>query len=561
MAQYLDYEIDTDPQSLAEDAFDELQAQIPGWVPADANLETLFIMALSQMAGELRDVAALVPTTIFRYFGTLVGIDALDSSKAQVATTWVFSDSLGHTIEAGTVAGFRTAGDELIPFEVATTITIPAGTSGSAAGGVLMTAVDEGAEASGLGGAGQTMELITPIASVSSITMTEATHDGQDAESDEDYLNRLSSKLRLLKPTAVTPGDFEIAARDNANVDRAQAIDMMRADGNELTLNQGSVETDTTGFSSDTNCSISRVTTQSADGVASLQLSSTAGGDMIAGTSQGASGRACIPFVDYTALVSIKPNVNARLCSVAIRFFTSGGSTISTTFAADVAQPNTQFTQMSVTARAPSNAAFMAVLVRVKGTAGAAELAFADKWSVHKGYNLQWQPGGTPTTGVDRSVTVFVIDENGLPLGTGAKAELLADLQALREVNFLVYVEDPQYTFIDVTFTGKAQAGYDPASVEAAAEAAVASYLDPKNWGRPQWTTGTEPDDWLQAPVVRYTELIQVINNVEGFDYLSGITPLQLAIQGQSLGTSDVNLAPQGFAPLPKAGTINGTVT
>ena len=56
-------------------------------------------------------------------------------------------------------------------------------------------------------------------------------------------------------------------------------------------------------------------------------------------------------------------------------------------------------------------------------------------------------------------------------------------LDASREVNFFVYVIAPGYDAIDVQATVRAYPGYDPAAVEAAAEAELAAWLDPGRLG------------------------------------------------------------------------------
>jgi hypothetical protein len=189
----------------------------------------------------------------------------------------------------------------------------------------------------------------------------------------------------------------------------------------------------------------------------------------------------------------------------------------------------------------------------IKSAAGAAENAWADKWSLHAGSYTSWAIGGTPALNNDRVVSVAAVDAAGETANSTLKAIIDADLQAKREVNFLIYVIDPQYTFIDVTFSAKALPGYLSADIEAATEAALAEYLSPAEWGAPQIG---DPRDWLESKVVRVSELYQTINEVEGVDYVSVMT---FGIQGQSLTSVDINI--MGAVPLPRAGVIVGTIT
>ena len=182
MAEYLDVPIETDPDALAEDAFDYISDQVPGWEPNAGNLEVWLIEALARMSAEVRDLASMVPETIFRYFGgSLLGIEPIEAAGASADTTWTVIDTI--------------------------------------------VATEEGTESSGLGGAGAAMELIDPLDFVNTVVLTSATAGGVDAETDATYLNRLADNLRLLTPRPIVPDDFATLARNIPGVERALAID------------------------------------------------------------------------------------------------------------------------------------------------------------------------------------------------------------------------------------------------------------------------------------------------------------------------------------------------
>lgn len=157
-----------------------------------------------------------------------------------------------------------------------------------------------------------------------------------------------------------------------------------------------------------------------------------------------------------------------------------------------------------------------------------------------------YNPGPPVTTNVPRCVTVVVAGDDGTPVPT-VRASVDALLQSLREVNFLVFVVDPTYTTINVTFTFTTYPGYDWPTVEAAAEQAVTDYLSPANFGRPPY--GDDPGVWISDTKIRYLEVAEVINRVEGVWYVASLT-----VNG---GTADVALA--GPGPLPTPGAVAGT--
>lgn len=393
MSSYIDVPVDTDPQDILQEAYDFIQAQVPGWVPADGNLDTWLLMALSSVAAESRDIASAVPTSIFRYFGAyLVGLPPIDDAPATTTTTWTMVDNLGYTVPAGTQVSINKAGDDPVAFvTVADAVVAPGST---VIAGVQIIAVEPGADASGLGVVGGTVNLEDPLAFVASITQQAATSGGVDAETDDAYLGRLTSQLQLLAPRPILPADFSVFARNIAGVHRATTID---------------------------------------------------------------------------------------------------------------------------------------------------------------GYN---PIGGTFNN--PRMVAVAVIDESGLAVSAGVKAAVAADLQARREVNFVVNVIDPTQNLIDVTYQVKALAGYDLATLVTSINAALSAYLSPATWG----VSAVDPVGWSNLTVVRYLELAQVINGVPGVDYITttaGNYDLTVGIHGGALARADVALT--GVAPLPLADVLTGVAT
>jgi hypothetical protein len=225
MSSYIDIPIVTDPDDLAGQAFDGLQARVPGWLPNDANFETIFIETLSLIASVVATKASGEPTSIFRWFGPLAGIQPIDASPATVASTWTARDDQGYSIPAGAVVGIRAAGDDLIPFAVLNPVDIPAGETATDDGAVTLVAVSPGAAGSGLGTIGGSVELIDPLDWVTSVVQTAVTTGGVDAEPDVDFQNRLRAELQLQSPRPILPPDFAALARTVAGVYRVVAID------------------------------------------------------------------------------------------------------------------------------------------------------------------------------------------------------------------------------------------------------------------------------------------------------------------------------------------------
>jgi hypothetical protein len=123
----------------------------------------------------------------------------------------------------------------------------------------------------------------------------------------------------------------------------------------------------------------------------------------------------------------------------------------------------------------------------------------------------------------------------GTLLSAGAKAALQAILEEDASTDLAVHVIDPTITAVAITVEVKALPGFVHADVEASVRADLAAYLSPATWG---WSA-----------TVRKTNLVQVIENAAGVDYITSFTT----------PAGDVALA--GVAPLANFNAGGSTVT
>jgi uncharacterized phage protein gp47/JayE len=224
---YIRIPINVDPTDLAQEVFDYITSQAPGWEPQDGNLDVWIVRAMAQLAAETKTLASDVQDDIFRWFGaTLVGLQPLDAIAATGSTTWTLADSLGHTIPSGTAVGIADADGVIQSFLVDTDVTVANGQTATGSGAVLVRAVIPGVGSSALGGVSAPMQLIDVIDWVSTVVLTAATSGGQDAETDANYLARLADRMRRLSTRPILPDDFAVMARDaDTSITRAIAID------------------------------------------------------------------------------------------------------------------------------------------------------------------------------------------------------------------------------------------------------------------------------------------------------------------------------------------------
>lgn len=230
---YIDVPVDTDPVDLAEEAFAYIETNVPGWLPSPANLEAWVVESQAQIASELRTLIALVPESIFKFYGeTVLGLPSRDAVAAEGSTTWTSRDTAGYLVPAGSLLAITPpASFDSYAYETTEDFAIAYGQT--VVGDVAVRAIEPGAAASGLSGTVQPLDQLDFIASV---TLDGATSGGQDAETDAAYLSRLSDLLTLLSPRPILPQDFALLAQANPSVGRATAIDLYNASNGQTNV-------------------------------------------------------------------------------------------------------------------------------------------------------------------------------------------------------------------------------------------------------------------------------------------------------------------------------------
>lgn len=225
--QYISYPIVADARDLMQRCFDFMAAMFPGWEPSEGQLDTAILEAASSEAADIATLTTEVPKSIYRYFGAkLLGIAPVDAVAATATTTWFLTDTLGHTIPAGTQVSLTDDQGNAVPFVTLVDVTVPSGSSQTAVGGVVIVAVAPGVASSGIGTTGSAVQLTDLFVWVDHVTQATASVGGVDAEDDDTYLNKLTQELLTLSPRPILPNDFAILARNaDPAIQRATAID------------------------------------------------------------------------------------------------------------------------------------------------------------------------------------------------------------------------------------------------------------------------------------------------------------------------------------------------
>jgi len=225
-SQYIDYPLVADARDLMQRAFDYMANKFPGWEPSEGQLDTAILEATSSEAADIASLTTGVPKSIYRYFGaTMMGIIPLDAVAATCTATFYAVDTNGYIIPDGTQVSILDQSGNAVPFVTLGDAQIPAGASQTSTGGVTLVAVVPGADSSGIGSVGGVVNLLDILAWIDHVTQYTVTIGGQDAESDDAYLNRLTIQLQLAANRPILPRDFGLMASNVSGVQRAVCVD------------------------------------------------------------------------------------------------------------------------------------------------------------------------------------------------------------------------------------------------------------------------------------------------------------------------------------------------
>lgn len=207
--------IETNEQTLADNALVALEAAWPGWVANDGDPEVILVEALAPLAGNAAQVAADMPAAALRALGTkLLGIPYQAGMAATTNVQSTVQDAAGYTIPAGVqinIDGYA--------FNLINDLVIPAGNT---TGVGTVASADFTTAANGLTGATILQGLTVP-AFVTGMAVQGATAGGVDPQTDEDYTGMVSADRRLNSRAIISLLDFELAALEVQGVARAHA--------------------------------------------------------------------------------------------------------------------------------------------------------------------------------------------------------------------------------------------------------------------------------------------------------------------------------------------------
>jgi hypothetical protein len=500
--RYEGFPLETDASALAIDAHAWLKDRWPDYVPSPADFDSGTIDAHARMIAELRDIAAAVPDDIFRRVAVIAGIDPIAAAPATLTATATAIDTLGYVIPAGTVFGLRATGDTLYTFAADDDVRISAGTTVSPV--FTLTATEDGIGPNGLGGLAVSLVAAADrtLPWLDSAQTASVVIGGADEETISDFLTRAARSFRRRSPRLILPEDFAADALDDPAVARAYSLDRYLPGTNErqtLGPHDSTSGTFTITWNGQTTGAVPWNSTAGNIQANLVALSNIADGDVIV----------------------------------------TGGPLPSLT--------TVEFTGALGEADQPAMT-----------TAGASLTGGSDTVPV-----VTITAGVAPNSNADKAIATWVVDADGLDPGVSARQRIEAHQNAQREAGFLARVRAPAYDDVSVTATAKAYPGWDPVDVQARAVAAVQTFLSPAQYGIPAPSFGDpiEGAPWYQDSIIRLTELIAVLEGVDGLWRVTGPGANGLPhINGSAANYTLVGLAYQPVV-MPTPGAVTITVT
>jgi len=212
-----------DASSFEELINEEMEAAFEGWSPARGGLLTWFNKARSRIDAILGNQLGVTAAAAFKKFGETIGrTPPILAAPATAQSTWTMIDNLGHTIEDGTEVAIPINGDEVLGFVVVGDVVVPPGSEATGAGAVLLQAITPGTVGNNLSATPRPISASTAF--VDTIALVGVTSGGVDEEDEDDYLDRLTVRLRLLSLSLIVASDFEIDAVTSGGIARALCL-------------------------------------------------------------------------------------------------------------------------------------------------------------------------------------------------------------------------------------------------------------------------------------------------------------------------------------------------
>lgn len=204
---YIDLTVyDMQPVDIYDAAIEYARTTLPEWTPITGSIEDAILQSASYMTGQLLGAINRLPSGNIEGLLRLFGIERNSGTSASGVAQINFVNSNGYTVPAGTRCGYSVnEGDQttLYIFQTTENVSVPIGSTSASVAleGITLTEYPDIP-------AGTTLQLLSAVASINSITLTQDLTVGSNAESTTEFLSRGINKFASLSEALVTPSQF-----------------------------------------------------------------------------------------------------------------------------------------------------------------------------------------------------------------------------------------------------------------------------------------------------------------------------------------------------------------
>jgi len=445
---YIDFSgFDEQPTVIYQDAVTYAQTALPEFNPRPGTIEDAILQAGAYVGALSIGAINRLPNGLVEGILKIMGVTRIESTAGTVDVEIEFFDA-GQTIDAGTLFIYDYFdGSQVIQLSFILEDAITAAEEETTVTATLTSLINGVIPSISIG----TQFLpASPSAIIFSCTTTSVVSQGDSSETETQFLNRAATYLQSLSSTLNTATQIENYVLLNySNVKRCKVYDLVRP----------------TAFTA------------------------TSGNGYHLGTSASA-------YVNpaFASSASAHPGTTYRF--ITPEFY--GDTTYSDTF------PSGIYTTISDSLSLNAAQSLLTYTDNVSSTASVGE--YVDVVMMDTLLSSYTENNEEPGY-----FAIFVLGENGLPVGRDTKNTIKSDIQSRVSAGLIFDVIDASVFYLNITATIAVRAGFNSTTVSTDVKTEIESYVSPNEW--PQFDSS-----------LRIFDLVGRILSVEGVQYVSSIS-------------------------------------
>lgn len=478
---------DEQPASVYQDAVNYAQTALPEFNPRPGTIEDALLQAGAYVGALSIGAINRLPNGLVEGILKIMGVTRIESTAGTVNVDIEFFDA-GQTIDSGTLFVYDYFdGSQVIQLPFILEEAVTAGESETTIATTLTSLINGVIPSISIG----TQFLpASPSSIIFSCTTTSVVLQGNSSETETEFLNRAATYLQSLSSTLNTATQIEnYILLTYSNVKRCKVYDLVKP----------------------------------------TIFTATSGNGFHLGTSASA-------YVNQTFASSASAHPGTTYRFITPEFY--GDSTYSDTF------PSGIYTTVSDSLSLNAAESLITYTDNVSSTASVGE--YVDVVMMDTILSSYTENNEEPG-----HFAIFVLGENGLPVGRDTKNTIKSDVQSRVSAGLIFDIVDASVYYLNITATIAVRAGFNSTTVSTDVKNEIESFISPNQW--PQFDSS-----------LRIFDLVGRILSVEGVQYVSAISTSvpeypdvpygnSLLVQEQTNGTTVTSYESLYAGTLPQA--------